>query len=85
MHFPASAAFRRHRLGFDHHLGDFFKTAAGRVAQSEDGVEMDESGEEFGQIIRQGRIGQPQRRLKSLLGKPGEQAAQGVVRVAATT
>ena len=39
---------------------------------------MDEAGEQVGQIVGQGRIGQPQRRLKGLFGKSGEQAAQGV-------
>ena len=61
MDFAAGAAFRRHRLGLDHHLGDFFETPAGGVAQPKDGVDVDETGEQFGQIIRQRRIGQPQR------------------------
>ena len=39
MDLAAGAAFRRHRLGLDHHLGDFFQAAAGGVAQPEDGVD----------------------------------------------
>ena len=66
--------------GLQHHVHQLGQRPAVGAAQPVDGVGVDEPGEEGGEVVDQGRVGDAQAGEEGVLGQPGEQPPQRVFR-----